>query len=47
MPQEPCKQCEEHAKKHANLFGIGPKEDCPDCLEHLELHKRERRIRWW
>jgi hypothetical protein len=45
---EGCAQCEEHAVLHrGNWLGIGPQEDCPQCLAHVELHKQERRVRWW
>jgi predicted amidophosphoribosyltransferase len=47
-PPGECPQCWQHAydrkRAHAHL---APGEQCPDCLAHLELHKREKKVRWW
>jgi hypothetical protein len=48
MAQEPCKQCEEHARLHSGNWGFGDQsEPCKQCEEHVILHREERKLRWW
>ncbi|MGH3309739.1 MAG: pRL2-8 [Streptomyces sp.] len=47
IPEGECPQCWVHAHDKSVHAHLGWREDCPECVAHVELHQREKRVRWW